>query len=117
MSVIKPMERRVRRNERWRLPAVKLLCDQFCRISAPSAMPRLMASCWLTAIRLLPLPVWCARRSAMVRVFMAENWMELQVPMRSSRTIHALKDVSASGRASSIINMAKRHMFQINTLR
>ena len=60
-SVIKPMESRVSRNERWRLPAVKLLCDQFCRISAPSAMPRLIASCWLTAIRLLPLPVWCAQ--------------------------------------------------------
>jgi len=53
----------------------------------------------------------------MVRVFMAENWMELQVPMRSSKTIHTLKDVSASGRASSIISRARRRVFQINTLR
>ena len=107
----------VMRKAGCRLAAAGIRNVQFLSISAPETTPILMASCWLTAMRLLPLPVCCGRKSASVSVFIAENCKELHVPIASESKTHIHNGECPSGSASSMMKAASSLVFQSSTLR
>ncbi len=115
--VMPPILSRVIREAECRPEEAGIRNVQFLRINAPTTMPMLMASCWLTAIRLLPLPVCCGRKSARVSVFMAENCRELHAPIASERKIQIHSGEFPSGRASSMMKAASSLVFQSSTVR
>ena len=53
-----------------------------CSSIAPKPIPKLIANCWLTDNKLLPLLVWLERSRAILMVFIVLNCSELHAPIK-----------------------------------